>query len=163
MVRKVIAYMVAVLILCSAFCGTVSAATYTPYEGNISTSYLTYFEDLLPKIKLTDHYVFFRSGQYDYVMVVGDIEHDNGIFSSETDCTVYTLSSSSGYNSYNSYYVSTISDFYMVSNDILIYSDLGDFPELETRGNKYEVIQTILIGIFMLAVVIRGILFTRKR
>lgn len=158
-----IVYVAMLPLLLTAFGGAVSAATYTPYEGNISTSYLTYFEDLLPKIKLGDHYVLLRSSQYDYSMIVGDITHDNGVFSSATPCTVYTLSSTSGYNSYNSYTVTTVNDFQLVSNDILIYSDLGNFPELETRGNKYEVINTMLICIFMLGVFIRGIFFYRKR
>lgn len=163
MVRKITVYFVALLILLTATCGAVSAATYEPYEGNISTSYLTYFEDILPKIKLTDHYVFFRSGQYDYSMIVGDIEYVNGVFSADNSCTVYSMSTNNSYNSYFSYNVSSIDSLTLRPSNILVYSDLGDFPELEGRGNKYEIIQTILLCVLMLAFVIRSIFFTRKR
>lgn len=163
MVRKVIVYMVVVLTLLTAMCGAVSAETFSPYEGNISTSYLTYFEDLLPKLKLTDHYVFLRSGQYEYSMIVGDITYGNGVFTSSSSCTVYSMSTTNSYNSYYSYNVSSIDTLTLRPSDILVYSDLGDFPELEGRGNKYEILQTILICIALLAFVIRGIFGTRKR
>lgn len=163
MVRKVIVYMSVLLILLTATCGAVSAATYSPYEGNISTTYLTYFEDILPKLKLTDHYVFLRSAQYEYSMIVGDIDYGNGVFSSSSPCTVYSMSTSNSYNSYYTYSVSTVDTFSLNPSNILVYSDLGDFPELEGRGNKYEILQTILIVTLMLCFVLRSIFFYRKR
>lgn len=163
MVRKISTLMVVLLILITALCGSVSAATYSPYEGTISTSYLAYFEDILPKISLTDHYVFLRSGQYEYSMIVGDIDYANGIFSAGDSCTVYSMSTTNSYNSYWTYNVFSIDSLTLNPSNIMVYSDLGGFPELENRGVKYEVLQTILICTALLAVVIRSIFFTRKR
>lgn len=163
MVRKITVYFVCLLALFTAFSGAAQAATYQPYEGNISTSNLTYFQDLLPKLKLTDHYVFFRSGQYEYTLISGDIKYANGVFSSGDDCTVYSMSTNNSYNGYYAYNVTTIDSLSLNPRDILVYSDLGGFPELENRGVKYEIIQTILIIITLLAVVIRSIFYYRKR
>lgn len=163
MVRKITFYLLAVLVLSTAFSGAAQAATYTPYEGNISTSYLTYFEDILPKLKINEHYVFLRSGQYQYIMITGDIKYGNGSFSADSDCTVYSMSTNNSYNSYYSYNVTTIDSLSLNPSDVLVYSDLGNFPELENRGVKHEILQTILIIIFMLCCVIRSIFYKRIR
>lgn len=163
MVRKVIVICSLILMLAHGFAVQASAEPYQAYQGNIGTSYLTYFQDLLPKLKLNDHYVFFRSDQYEYMMVVGDLEYNDGIITSADTVTVYTLTSNSSYNSYYAYNVSTLDEFTLYTSDILIYSDIGNFPELEERGHKYEVLQTITFGLLMLCIVVNRILYTRKR
>ena len=40
-------------------------------DGGISTTYITYFKDILAKLPYETEYVFFRSSRYEYVMYYG--------------------------------------------------------------------------------------------
>lgn len=155
--------MVVVLITAAAFCGSVSAATYNAYDGNISTTQLTYFKDLLPNLNLKDNYVVCRTEQNQYVMVVGDLEYSNGVFTLDGSGGVYTINSNSNYNSYYTYDYTTIDNLTLNASDKIVYSDIGNYPQLEERGSHYEILQTILIVTVCLCVVIRGIFFASQR
>ena len=157
MVRKVSVSVVVAVMLLTAICGGASAATYNPYEGTISTTYLTYAKDILPNLGLNDHYVFLRSGQYEYTMITGDVVYSSGQFSNIDPVTVYTWSTDGGYNSYYSYSVAIVSDITVNPSDKIIYSDLGEFHHLEERGQRYEILGTILLAVFMLSAFIRSI------
>lgn len=157
------AILLAVLMMLGAMCTAASAATYDVYEGNPSNTQLQYFRDIIPGIGLGEHYVAFRSGQYTYDMLVGDISYDNGIFSSADSCTVYHLETSNSYNGYYVYSVSTIDSISLNPEDKIIYSDLGHFPQLEERGAKYEILTTILIATCCVVFVVRNIFYYRKR
>lgn len=161
MVRKIICLSVALLLLLSPLCGAAGAESYSAYEGTISSTYLTYFKDIVPNIPFTYHYVAFRSGQYEYTMIVGEIYFNNGLFSADDTCTVYSFTSSNSYNSYYSYNVSTISDFSLNAEDKIIYSDIGNYPQLEERGQKYEILTTVLLLIVCLCVVV-GRIFSHR-
>ncbi len=151
------------LLLCAT--GTaVHAQSYNVYDGNPSNTYIQYYKDLLASIPLSDNYVVFRSGQYEYQMVVGDIVQNNGLFTSEKECTVYTFSQTeTGYNGYYTYDVSTISSLVLDSGNKIVYSDVGGYPELEERGAKYEILTTILIIAICVGYVCRNVFYYRPR
>ena len=163
MVRKVILLIISAIALLTATCGAVLAETYSIYEGSPSSTYIQYFRDVMPKLNLGDNYVAFRSGQYEYTMVTGDIAFDSGIFSSEDSCTVYTIENNNSYNGRYIYNVGEITSFNLVADDNILYSDLGYYPELEERGAKYEVLTAILIIIICVSYVARFILNPCKR
>ncbi len=125
----------------------ITASAEEPYtEGNISTTYVTYFQDILAKSSITDDYVFFRSGQYEYKMYVGDITFENGIFSSDSSCRSFTIgTSSSGYNQTYTFSSSEIGSFSLTTNNALIYSNLGSYPDLIERGEYIETASLLLI------------------
>ena len=78
MVRKIITAFIIGLMLVGATCTQALAETHSVYtEGNMNTTYITYFKDILSGTDLNDNYVAFRSGQYEYTMVVGKLEHNN--------------------------------------------------------------------------------------
>jgi len=163
MVRKVIATLSILLLLCAT--GTVAQAeSYNVYDGSPSNTYIQYYKDILSGIPLSENYVVFRSGQYEYKMVVGDIVQNNGLFTSDKECTVYTFSQTeTGYNGYYTYDVSTISSFVLDSENKIVYSDCGGYPELEERGAKYEILTTILIVAICVGYVCRNIFYHRPR
>lgn len=166
MVRQVKKYMLvlaAVLIFITASCGTISAAAYSVYEGNLSSSQLQYFRDILPSTNLLHNYVVFRNGQYEYIMIVGDLELNNNTFTLNDSGKIYTINTSSGYNSVYTYNASMIDSFTLSTNDYIVYSDLGDFPQLEDRGQKYEILTTIILCIAGCCYIIRNIFYHRKR
>lgn len=164
MVRKIKRFsllLVALLITAAAFCGSVSAASYDTYEGSISSSQITYFRDILPSTSILDNYVVFRDGQYSYQMVVGDLSYSNGVFTLNDTGRIYTINTNSSYNSYYTYSNTDIDSFTLNTNDRIVYSDLGNYPQLEERGQRYEVLQTVLISIACVSFIIRNIFYRR--
>ena len=135
MVRKIRGVLVAIFV-CVLTCFSMCTHTYayTVYEGSFSSTYVTYFRDILAKCSYSDDYVAFRSGQYDYIMVVGDIEYKNGRFTSTDTLDLYKFSTNSSYNSNYYLTVSTENNFSLDSNDYIVYSNLGYFPSLSERG-----------------------------
>lgn len=162
MVRKISALLVACALLFSATCATASAATHSVYdEGNISSTYVTYFRDIVSGIGFNENYVAFRSGQYSYTMVVGDLEYIDGIISLSGVGSEYVITTSSGYSSDFSYNVNYIDVFSVDTGDSILYSDVGDYPQLVDRGAKYEILTSILLLIICCSVVIARI-FTKR-
>ena len=155
MVRKVKSLFICVALLL-AFATVAHAETYTAYDGNISTTYITYFRDIVSGIKFNDNYVAFRAGERDYRMAVGDISYNSGTFNADTPVKVYVFSSSeSSYNSYYKYSVLEQGNFRLDPGDNVIYSDLGDYPQLVERGAKYEMLSAVLFSIALLGFVVR--------
>lgn len=158
MVRQV-KIIVAVIVLITALCGTVQAATHEVYEnGSLGTTYITYFKDILSGSDLKSNYVAFRSGQYSYSMIIGELQEINGTISlvgSGKEYKFYTTSSN--YNSQYYYDVVALNNFSVNIDNNIIYSDIGDYPQLIERGAKFEILQTILISIALLCIVISRI------
>lgn len=139
MVRKVIPIMLCATIILCALCAPVVGATHSVYtEGNMSTTYVQYFKDILSGANINDNYVAFRSGQYQYTMVVGDLEYGNGTISLNDTGIVYTFTQSGNYNSQYKYNTNEITNFSVSAGDSIIYSDVGQFPHLVERGVHIE-------------------------
>lgn len=157
MVRKVMAVCIALAVaLCAA--APASAATADIYEGNISTSMLDYFADILIKVPPTQNYVLIRSGQYTYVMYVGSFEWNGSSFYAAS-ADAYSIATNSGYNSYYTFNVSTISDLTIRPGDYLVYSDLGPFPGLREPVEVWGYFLLIGLMILLLCNLIRPILW----
>ena len=162
MVWKVRVFVAILLLLCAT--GTVAqAATYDVYEGNPSNTYIQYFKDILSGLPLNENYIVFRSGQNSYVMVTGDIVQNNGLFTSDKECNVYTIETTANYNGYYSYNIDTIDSLYVNVGDKIVYSDVGVYPQLEERGAKYEILTTILLVAVCVGYVCRSIFYHRPR
>lgn len=155
MVRKVMAVCIALAVALSA-AAHASAATAQIYEGNISTSMTAYFSDILLKVPPTLNYVLIRSGQYTYVMYVGEFSWDGSTFYA-TSADAYAITTNSGYNSVYSFNVSTISDLTIRPGDYLVYSDLGPFPGLREPVEVWGYLLLIALFILLLCNLIRPI------
>lgn len=146
------------IIMCLRSCAAHDIFAYTVYEGNISSSYLTYFRDILGKLDFDDDYVVFRSGQYEYILAAGNFVYNNGIFSSDDDVSFYCLSSSNtAYSSYTLYSTYEESDFTLDPGDKVVYSNLGDYPQLEERSDIVENAIFILLFIMFIMFLIHPI------
>lgn len=154
-IRKWLYLIVLVAVLLRSCASTAHASTV--YDGNIGTTYLTYFRDILGKLDFDDDYVCFRAGQYEYIMATGDLSFDDGIFSSdEVKCYVFS-SSNTTYNSYTLYSTYDEVDFYLETGDKIVYSNLGDYPQLEERSDVVENAIFVLIFIAFVMHLIRSI------
>lgn len=78
--KRLFSISVTVVAVVCAICTTTAADTVTPYDGNIGTTQLTYFRDILSNVPITDDYVFVRSGQYDYKLITGNFDYSGACF-----------------------------------------------------------------------------------
>ena len=78
MVRKVTT-LICVLVLIFAIGMKAQSTSVTPYEGNMSSTYITYFRDIVSGIGFNDNYVAYRSGQNEYKMVVGELTSSENV------------------------------------------------------------------------------------
>lgn len=130
--------------LIGAFICTVSAS-FTVYDGNLSNTYVEIAKDILPNAKITEDYVFFRSGQYEYILATGKLNYNNNLITSIGNTDIYKINTLSNYNSTYTYTFETVNDFTLSLNERLIYSNLENFPKLENRGDYFEIISTITL------------------
>lgn len=166
MVRKIISSALLCALLVCALCTQASASTHTIYdEGTISSTYVTYFRDIVSGIGFNENYVAFRSGQYSYSLIVGELEYKNGVISLISSGREYKFAarSNQSYNATYNYTVTELNNFSVECGDYIIYSDIGDYPQLVERGAKYEIINTTLISIMLVSIVVNRIFITRKR
>lgn len=155
MVRKIRRVFFATMLLICCVATSVHGANYETYSnGNLSSTYVTYFKDIISGQSIMNDYVAFRSGQYTYTMAVGNLNY-GGDFSGNGKVKVYTFDTeSSNYNQNLTYTVTTDSSFYLEPSVSVIYSNLGDYPQLIERGANIETINTILLCVALLSVVI---------
>ena len=164
MVRKIIKIAICVLVCCACLSSTTNAIDYNVYDGSFSNTYVTYFRDILSNVSILENYVCFRSGQYEYIMLVGDIQYQDNQFLIPDTATAYTFDLGTGFNSNVTYSVSEINASRVFNNNnYIIYSNLGNFPQLEARGDRFETLQTVIIVTACLCVVLRSIFYYRKR
>lgn len=138
------------LFLCVSLGCALDTKAYSIYpDGTISTTMVNYFDGVLNNFPNKD-YVIWRDSQYVYYCAVGSLEFHNSVFSS-SDCELYSINT---YQSYNSTYIlnhSHITNFSLNnSNRYLVFSSLGDMPNIQERGSTYEYQIIFLLFIFAL-------------
>lgn len=136
------------------------ASSHTVYnDGNIGSSQLQIFRDLVNGLNINDNYVACRTGQYDYTLYAGDIKNDGTLFtgaSTGTTVTAYNINTDrhNNYSSY-SYKVTTENNFSLNAHDFIVYSNLGDYPSLEERSVLYEFSSLVILAVIALCALLR--------
>ena len=149
------------LILCMCVCLLMSAAMQAHAEevypyGMLNSSYVPYFRDLVSKLPMNEDYVLYRSGASEYKLVSGDLEYDGGFFYG-TDVKSFTLSLPNENSSDAIFFSETIETWDLITSGRLVYSNLGDYPELVERGSHYEAATLILLCVGIFAYYLRSI------
>ena len=127
-------------------------------EYSVGTTMNQYVIAIVGSRGYGEHYVLWRAGQYDYYCAVGNISYSGDSYVG-TDCDLYYLRIYGGYNSgYQWTYQKQ--DIAVSRNGVLVWSDLGGMPMLDTKegGNWYE--QALLYAV---AVAMLWYLFTDLR
>ena len=150
MVRK--GLITVLMAVCLIFPLGIQATAAEPYEGTISTTYITIFRDIAAKISPFDDYVFYRSNQNDYTLVCGDLRLDADRITAEA-VTIYTINADNSYNSTYRYTVSNGGSFSLDVGENLVYSNLGNYPDLIER-NSYETTAILVVLCVALAMFI---------
>ncbi len=138
------------------------AHAYTIYDGSISTTYLTYFRDILLKYDVSSDYVLFRSNQYTYTLVVGDLEYSAGTITSIGEVSVCNIYQDGNYNSTYNINTGTETSFTLEVGTKFIYSNLHCYPTLTERGDNIAFTTLFVICVMCLCFFIRGLFEWRK-
>lgn len=149
------------LIVCLTVCLLMSAAMQahadTVYpDGMINSAYIPYFRDLVSKIGVAEDYVLYRSGAYEYKLVSGDLEYDGGLFYGSA-VKSFSLSLPNENSTGGIWFSETIEQWDLITSGRLVYSNLGDYPDLIERGSHYEAATLILLVIGFFAFYLRSI------
>lgn len=144
---------------CALFCLAalpLAASAASIYDGNISTTYVTFFRDMASKLPMGTDYVFFRSGQYEYCMVAGDLTWDGSMFTG-SDLTQYLLVYNSSYNSTYQFGTTALDTFSLATGGALVYSNLGNFPDLYERSDNIMGTLLFMMAVLTVMMIIRPI------
>lgn len=118
-------------------------------EYGVGTNYNAYFAGLVSGFDSGYHYVFYRSGQYEYTCVYSeDLALAGGTFTAES-AKVAVLDNSGSYSSPPTWNVYEETDIRISAADSLVYSDLGDYPDLiERREVQYAELTVVILCSF---------------
>lgn len=153
MIKRIFWLVIGFLIGCSF---SVHADSFTTYDGNISSSALSYFRDV--DIPFFSDYVVWRDGDYSYKMFVSDSLELNGSGFISDSGTLYNWYTSGNYNNTQHYIHSDISSFSLSNNNhYIVYSSLGTYAKLD-KGVNYDKLQlfTLFTSVFFVLI---GIIF----
>lgn len=118
---------------------------YPTYEdGYPAEQYVEWASRYLNKVRLGQSYVFARTGQYQYIMAIGDIDS-----SFTGSATVYVLNlARSGYD--YSYVVYEDSSFSLIRGTSLVYSSYDGYPSLPGYDRSVDLYVISAVVIFAL-------------
>lgn len=107
-----------------------SSWTASPYQSVTSDTYRNLAGRYVHGwASVTDDYLFYQCGQYEFALVLGELEGTGSSFTG-TGCTVfrfYRSSSSDGYR-----VESGVADVSVNTSDFIVYSNRAGFPALDT-------------------------------
>lgn len=131
----------------------------SPYDGTISSTYVDIARDCMWNLGWFDNYVFWRIGQYEYGFAYGNIEYNNRTFTA-SNATILRITAPSNYS--GALTVSTTEDSLSLSTGgRLVYSNLGGYPQLDSRKYLYDEVMYIgmvAIGLHVLSSASRFVL-----
>lgn len=155
MVRRLIIALGLVVALCGSM--ATQADAYTAYDGTPSSTYIGYFRDMLTKFSVSSDYVCFRSSQYEYLLVVGDLTKTDNRIQGTGRVDICEISTNSGYNASYSISFRSEENFYVDCGDEIIYSNLGMYPTLEERADLFDFTTMFIIACYAVCCLFRGI------
>lgn len=128
-------------------------APLAAYDGGISTTYIEYFRGLVGKLPIDYHYLFFRDGQYSYVLYYSKDIEIAGDMVNGSSIPYYRL------YTYNGYELSQgVSNVNENITSGMYYSDFAGLPDL--RGGDYYVqISAFFVLCFIIVFVLLNILY----
>lgn len=121
------------------------SSNYPTYEdGMISSTYMDWAKGYLSIVGPTDNYVFARTGQYQYIMAVGDFD---GSFSGVADVYILNLARY-GYD--YSYTVMREEPFSLSVGSSLVYSSVSGYPNLSGPDRSADLV--LISAVVILAI-----------
>ena len=106
-----------------------------------------------------NNYVYYRCGQYQYVIVYGDLAFDSAsnVFSG-SDLAWISLSTNSSGSTYYSWGHGTFSSFSLSVGDSLVYSNLGFYPGISFDTYQFDILIPLILAALVLLIVLLGVI-----
>lgn len=139
--------------------GAVPYGSHTvPSDYGVSTSNIALFGPMVSKFPYGTHYVYWRSGQYEYKLAYGrSLSYDGSRFLGDS-VEIVTYRTNTGYGSQASLIHSTESNFALNPGNYVIWSDLGHYPTLYERGTlDYVHTAVLLLALFLVYSLFRNL------
>lgn len=118
-------------------------------SGNygVGTSNVAIFEGVVSKLPYGVHYVYWRDGQYAYHLAYGRELTLTGNRFSAPQVQMVTYSTYYGGGGQASFTSSTDNNFSLNAGNYLVWSDLGDYPQLETGKGMRDYAKAACVGL----------------
>lgn len=124
----------------------------------VGTSNTAIFGGVVSKLPYGVHYVYYREGQYRYCLAYADSLELSGSEFTAPSATVVSYTTGSSYQGQATWNVSTESNFTLDAENYLVWSDLGDYPELtERREGDYAQLACVMLASFGLYYLFRSL------
>lgn len=116
-----------------------------PSNYGVGSNNVAIMEGIVSKFDYGDHYVYWRSGQYSYMLAHSrELVYEGGRFRAPS-VQLVQYNTYSGGSSQATYSQSTDSNFSLAPGNYLVWSDLGDYPQLESGRREREYVQAACI------------------
>lgn len=148
--RKVMAACVLIAALAALPQAATAAAPYTTaYDENF-----IYALDIARSISmgLNDSYVFYPAGDDRFCLVVGGLALEEDRIQSETEVTIYQISPGTG-----NVIISSADAFSIDLDSSLVYSNLGNLPDLIERTDYYAFTALLMLGTALCCYLLRSV------
>ena len=129
------------------------------YSSVTGGTYTDVAAHMVVKSGWNDDYLFYRSGQYSYTLVMGDLELSNTRFTGEgCKCVdfVYTNTSAGYTMSFRT------SDIDVDAGANIVYSNLGDYPVLSVEEMQFKLLAYISAVALCMALISSVFMFTLR-
>lgn len=141
MVRKIILLLVAAALLsCFTICAAATNENYYLPDYVIDNSIF-----IINKKSMFDSYILTKIDDQ-YTIIIGNINLDNNTIQGE-NCIIYTITE-------NRIFINEDQIVDLQLNSDIIYSNLGNYPDLQERSIKYEeILLFFVLGIFVIIII----------
>lgn len=135
-------------------------ASFLPCFGtthNLSNNAISTFKACIPNLSEKDNYVAFATSERDYFLFFSDdLRENNGNFKSDKIIHYYHYYYDRNAQDYLLELGNT-STFNRNLNDRIVYSNLQDYPKLETKGEVYVKTITLIAAIMLCCYIIHNV------
>lgn len=124
-----------------------SSLTGSPYGSVTGGTYWELAEGIVAKsASATDDYLFYRSGEYEYYLLMGDLSLSGSMVSGADVRAVRFWRSGYGYDG-NWYTESGTVSCSVSVGDFIVASSLGDYPAFELPGRSVSLVVCVGFGV----------------
>lgn len=129
--------------------------TGRPYASVSGGTYDALAADVVGKLgQPMDDYLFYRSGNYSYVLAIGDLQLDGTTFTGE-NCTVVTFARSSALDGYGIGF--STEGVQVDASGYIVCSNLGNYPQLDVSDARLELVAIACLVLLCVDFVVRPI------
>lgn len=131
------------------------AVTGRPYASVTGGTYDALAADVVGKLgQPLDDYLFYRAGNYSYVLAVGDLRLDGTTFTG-SGCTVVRFVRDDSFNGYRIEF--STEGVSLDASGYIVRSNLGNYPQLDVGDARLELVAIVCLVLLCVDFVVRPV------